>query len=427
MPSYAIQLPYSVAGDGVGLLYPRMPYFFKSWKARTPGMDHQPDETPQQHDFVLRSIARATSAAPTYFPPALIANARGEQYGMIDGGVFANNPGMCALVSAYKLWPDAEDYIVVSLGTGSLERPIPYNQAKDWGLVHWARPILNVLMDGNADTTCYQLDQVLGEAHYRFDISLGRRPETGPQRGQRGFRRRLPRQHPPHRSQGRNPGAGDGRGTGSGDRGIAAGEMGPGAGVSGSVAQSCPSPPFSGGRGRGPSRKRWEGEVGAGNRSGIPYPGSSRGRPSPQPLRPQGWRGSMVRPLSTDSGLPRPQEREVVMITRMTLERAIAAGGCFDRAKFESFTDADIERMIDEDPDLAPRAETLPPFCKCARSARNSGSLGTIREKLGMSLATVEKWERDETPADPVLQALLRILDRIPEPALRALEGTAEE
>ena len=157
-----------------------MPYFFKSWKARIPGMDHQPDETPQQNDFVLRSIARATSAAPTYFPPALIANARGEQYGMIDGGVFANNPSMCALVSAYKLWPEAEDHIVVSLGTGSLERPIPYNQAKDWGLVHWARPILNVLMDGNADTTCYQLDQVLGEAHYRFDISLGEDPKQDP-------------------------------------------------------------------------------------------------------------------------------------------------------------------------------------------------------------------------------------------------------
>jgi len=30
---------------------------------------------------------------------------------------------------------------------------------------------------------------------------------------------------------------------------------------------------------------------------------------------------------------------------------------------------------------------------------------------------------RDETPADPVLQALLRILDRIPETALRALGG----
>ena len=116
------------------------------------------------------------------------------------------------------------------------------------------------------------------------------------------------------------------------------------------------------------------------------------------------------------------------MITRMTLERAIAAGGCFDRAKFESFTDADIERMIDEDPDLAPRTETLPPYLQ-AREVREKLGLtqAQFAGKLGVSVATVADWERDETPADPVLQALLRILDRIPEPALRALEGTAEE
>lgn len=178
VPSYAIQLPYTVAGTAPGLMYPRMPYFFKSWKAR--GADLEPYETPQQYDFPLRSICRATSAAPTYFPPALIANARGEQYGMIDGGVFANNPALCALASAYKLWPDADDYMLVSLGTGSLQRPIPYNQAKDWGAVQWVRPILNILMDGNADTVCYQVDQILEDAHYRFDIALGENPRQDP-------------------------------------------------------------------------------------------------------------------------------------------------------------------------------------------------------------------------------------------------------
>lgn len=178
VPSYAIQLPYTIAGRAPGLMYPRMPYFFKSWKAR--GVDLEPYETPQQYDFPLRSICRATSAAPTYFPPALIANARGEQYGMIDGGVFANNPALCALASAYKLWPDADDYMLVSLGTGSLQRPIPYNQAKDWGAVQWVRPILNILMDGNADTVCYQVDQILEDAHYRFDIALGENPRQDP-------------------------------------------------------------------------------------------------------------------------------------------------------------------------------------------------------------------------------------------------------
>jgi hypothetical protein len=46
------------------------------------------------------------------------------------------------------------------------------------------------------------------------------------------------------------------------------------------------------------------------------------------------------------------------MIVRKTLGQAKAEGGYIDREKFDSFTDADIERMIDEDPDLAPRNET---------------------------------------------------------------------
>jgi uncharacterized protein len=48
------------------------------------------------------------------------------------------------------------------------------------GLVHWARPILNVLFDRNADTTSYEVDEILGPSHYRFDISLGECPKQDP-------------------------------------------------------------------------------------------------------------------------------------------------------------------------------------------------------------------------------------------------------
>ena len=178
VPSYAIQLPFEIPGNGLGLLVPRAPYFFKSWKAKGTSID--PDAKPPELDFRLKDIARATSAAPTYFPPALIQNREGQSFGMIDGGVFANNPAMCALVSAYKLFPQAKGFMLVSLGTGSLQRPIPYEEGKNWGLVHWARPILNVLFDGNADTTCYEVDQILGPMHYRFDISLGESPKQDP-------------------------------------------------------------------------------------------------------------------------------------------------------------------------------------------------------------------------------------------------------
>jgi uncharacterized protein len=172
VPSYAIQLPYEQPGNGLGVLAPRAPYLFKSWKAKGSKID--PGDVPDKLNFRLRDIARATSAAPTYFPPALIRNRAGEEFGMIDGGVFANNPAMCALAAAYKLFPDARKFMIVSLGTaGSLERPIPYDEAKNWGLVHWARPVLNVLFDGNSDTVCYEVGQMPGVTQYRFDISLG--------------------------------------------------------------------------------------------------------------------------------------------------------------------------------------------------------------------------------------------------------------
>jgi len=116
------------------------------------------------------------------------------------------------------------------------------------------------------------------------------------------------------------------------------------------------------------------------------------------------------------------------MIVRKTLKQAKAEGGHIDREKFDSFTDADIERMIDEDPDLAPRTETLVPYFE-ARDVRLKFGLSQQKfaKKLGLPLATLRGWERTGTPADPALQALLRILDRIPEPALRALDEPAQK
>jgi putative transcriptional regulator len=116
------------------------------------------------------------------------------------------------------------------------------------------------------------------------------------------------------------------------------------------------------------------------------------------------------------------------MIVRKTLEQAKAEGGRFDKAKFDSFTDADIEQMIDEDPDLAPRTETLVALLE-ARDVRRKLGLtpAQFARKIGVPIETIRAWERKFTPADPVLQALLRILDRIPKSALRALDHRARK
>lgn len=170
IPAYCLRLPAPVLLDGSNIRTSRCPYFFKSWKAAGRCLD--PSEQAAQHDFPLWQIARATSAAPTYFPPAGITNRIGQRFAMVDGGVFANNPALCAVASAQKIFKD-EDFLVVSLGTGSLERAIDADAAMGWGEVRWLHPILSILMDGNADTVCYELDQIPSVRHFRFEISTG--------------------------------------------------------------------------------------------------------------------------------------------------------------------------------------------------------------------------------------------------------------
>jgi patatin-like phospholipase/acyl hydrolase len=141
----------------------RKPFFFRSGRAAANPI----------YDFPMREAARATSAAPTYFePPQLVNEADGERYALVDGGVFANNPSMCAYAEVLSEDRHA-DVLVVSLGTGQLNRPIHYADAKDWGLLGWAKQIFNVVLDGVSDTTDYEVEQVLGpERHARLQIEL---------------------------------------------------------------------------------------------------------------------------------------------------------------------------------------------------------------------------------------------------------------
>src|SRR5829696_3500636 len=112
------------------------PYFFKTAKAR---------DRPDSDDFPLSVVARATSAAPTYFEP-LEAGERA----LLDGGVFAVNPAMSALAEVLKE-AEPRDVVLLSLGTGQRTRKRSFDEIKDWGVARWARPILDVVFDGISD------------------------------------------------------------------------------------------------------------------------------------------------------------------------------------------------------------------------------------------------------------------------------------
>lgn len=137
--------------------------------------------------FTMKQAAMATSAAPAFFEPYQIPTAHKTDrgfYSLVDGGVFANNPASLALMEAIIDAKKAgkklglEDILVVSLGTGSLTRRYRYDQAKNWGLLGWVEPLLNITLDGSSESVAVQLEQLLPKAetrppqYYRFQQFL---------------------------------------------------------------------------------------------------------------------------------------------------------------------------------------------------------------------------------------------------------------
>ena len=137
------------------------------------------------YDFLVREAARATSAAPTYFEVARAKSMTNVVYPLIDGGVFVNNPTMCAYSEARKLTidknkikPTAAEMLILSLGTGNVDTPYYYKDAKDWGVIQWLKPIIDIMMSGVADVVDYQLHQIFDavgkpDQYLRISPTLG--------------------------------------------------------------------------------------------------------------------------------------------------------------------------------------------------------------------------------------------------------------
>lgn len=103
--------------------------------------------------------ALRTSAAPTYFP---------SYQGFVDGGVAANNPAMCALAQALDADTGNQrvgDVRLLSLGTGVRAQFIEGDR-HDWGFGQWARPLVELMIEGSMGVADYQCRRLLGDAQY---------------------------------------------------------------------------------------------------------------------------------------------------------------------------------------------------------------------------------------------------------------------
>jgi len=110
-----------------------------------------------ENDCYVKDVLRATTAAPTYFSPFSKKKAA-----FIDGGMFANNPALCAYIEAKKFpsEPRAQDIMVLSLGTGSINRNYPYESARRWGRLNWIRPALEIYSSAASQTVNHQLEML---------------------------------------------------------------------------------------------------------------------------------------------------------------------------------------------------------------------------------------------------------------------------
>lgn len=126
----------------------------------------QHDAHKPAQNFYVRDLTRATASAPGYFPVARIQAMDKKYYPLIDGGVFANNPAMCAYAEVRKSSKrghqnvGAAEMAMLSLGTGYARKSHKHKDAEHWGLAEWMVPLVDIMMSGVSETVDYELCQL---------------------------------------------------------------------------------------------------------------------------------------------------------------------------------------------------------------------------------------------------------------------------
>ncbi|MFF9870037.1 patatin-like phospholipase family protein [Streptomyces sp. NPDC013953] len=108
---------------------------FDGLTARPVVFSRRDARTDPSWDLPLRDVARATSAAPTYFPPLRI-DWKGRGCRFVDGGVWANNPAGIAVSESLVLNSanglTGQSVFLVSLGTGMAPAGAAFDGTDSW-------------------------------------------------------------------------------------------------------------------------------------------------------------------------------------------------------------------------------------------------------------------------------------------------------
>lgn len=112
-------------------------------------------------EVLIREAALASSAAPTYFPPRELDDGAV----LIDGGIAANNPVLAAYSEARKLYPDTEEFRILSLST--CVSPLTFTPLTG-GVVDWALPVIRLYGDASLEIADETIKAVPGVKYTRI-------------------------------------------------------------------------------------------------------------------------------------------------------------------------------------------------------------------------------------------------------------------
>jgi len=115
-------------------------------------------------------VALATSAAPTYFQPAVFPNHANCSY--VDGDVWANAPVMVAHVEAVS-FPNVplEDVDILSIGTTST--PFSIAQHVDSGALEWNAGLVNLMSEAQVESAAAQASLLTRGLLHRINKTAG--------------------------------------------------------------------------------------------------------------------------------------------------------------------------------------------------------------------------------------------------------------
>lgn len=131
----------------------RKNHLFRQQKA----LSHGPSR-----DFYLKDVCRATSAAPTFFSVAEIFSLANTRHVLVDGGVFAHNPAIAALIEVLKTFNtfNINDIHILSLGTGITKNAYDYEDFKKKWAISIGPALVDIMASSSSESNDYFIKQL---------------------------------------------------------------------------------------------------------------------------------------------------------------------------------------------------------------------------------------------------------------------------